>query len=255
MPSACRWSQFLVDEGATVLVSDIDPAKVAAMVDAHGATAIAAADVVAADVDVYCPCALGATINDESLAVLKAPIVCGSANNQLAEPRHGDELHDRGVLYAPDYIANAGGTVFDTDRLWGGVNKERGMAKVSMIYERMHEVFSISKADGVPYLRRRRQVGRGQDQRLQGHQARSRVRSGAASHDLRRPLISAQLHTAFTVRQWLGNGEAGTIFRVPIAARPRSRERRNFVAYQAEYIWLDGTQPTPLAALQDQDRW
>ncbi len=142
--------QYLVDEGATVLVSDIDPAKVAAMVDAYGATAIAPADVVAADVDVYCPCALGATLNDESLAVLKAPIVCGSANNQLAEPRHGDQLHDRGVLYAPDYIANAGGTVFDTDRLWGGVNKERGMAKVSMIYERMHEVFSISKADGVP---------------------------------------------------------------------------------------------------------
>jgi leucine dehydrogenase len=141
--------QYLVGEGATVLVSDIDPAKVAAMVSAHGATEIAAADVVAADVDVYCPCALGATINDESLAVLKARIVCGSANNQLAEPRHGDELHDRGVIYAPDYIANAGGTVFDTDRLWGGVNKDRGMAKVAKIYERMHEVFTISKAEGI----------------------------------------------------------------------------------------------------------
>ena len=85
--------------------------------------------------------------------MLKAQIVCGSANNQLAEPRHGDELHRRGVLYAPDYIANAGGTVFDTDRLWGGVNKDRGMAKVAMIYERMHEVFAISKADGIPTMR------------------------------------------------------------------------------------------------------
>ena len=83
-------------------------------------------------------------------AVLKASIVCGSANNQLAEPRHGDELHRRGILYAPDYIANAGGTVFDTDRLWGGVNKDRGMAKVARIYERMHEVFTISKAEGIP---------------------------------------------------------------------------------------------------------
>jgi leucine dehydrogenase len=141
--------RFLVEEGSTVLVSDLDPAKVDAMVNAHGVTAIAAADVPAADVDVYCPCALGATINDESLAVLKASIICGSANNQLAEPRHGDELHRRGVLYAPDYIANAGGTVFDTDRLWGGVNKERGMAKVSKIYERMHEVFTISKAQDI----------------------------------------------------------------------------------------------------------
>ncbi len=141
--------RFLVDDGATVLVSDLDPAKVEAMVRAHDVTAIAAADVAAADVDVYCPCALGATINDESLAVLKASIVCGSANNQLAEPRHGDELHRRGVLYAPDYIANAGGTVFDTDRLWGGVNKERGMAKVAKIYERMHEIFTISKAQDI----------------------------------------------------------------------------------------------------------
>jgi leucine dehydrogenase len=105
--------------------------------------------VVAADVDVYCPCALGATINDESIAVLTASVVCGSANNQLAEPRHGDELQRRGVLYAPDYIANAGGTVFDTDRLWGGVNKERGMVKVAKIYERMHEVIAISKAEGI----------------------------------------------------------------------------------------------------------
>jgi hypothetical protein len=81
--------EFLVGEGATVLVSDIDPAKVNAMVRAHGATEIAAADVMSADVDVYCPCALGATINDESLAVMKATVVCGSANNQLAEWRHG----------------------------------------------------------------------------------------------------------------------------------------------------------------------
>jgi leucine dehydrogenase len=141
--------QYLTSEGAVVLVSDLDPAKVEAMVSTYGATAIAADDVAGADVDVYCPCALGATINDESLSVLKASVVCGSANNQLAEPRHGDELHRRGVLYAPDYIANAGGTVYDTDRLWGGVNKERGMAKVAKIYERMHEIFMISKADGI----------------------------------------------------------------------------------------------------------
>jgi len=141
--------ELLKAEGATVLVSDIDEAKVAAMVDAHGATAVSADEVVSADVDIYCPCALGATINDDSLAVLKASIVCGSANNQLAESRHGDELHRRGIAYAPDYIANAGGTVFDTDRLWGGVNKERGMAKVAKIYERMHDVFAISAADGI----------------------------------------------------------------------------------------------------------
>ena len=66
------------------------------MVSAHGATAVSADEVASADVDIYCPCALGATINDESVTVLKASIVCGSANNQLAEPRHGDDLHRRG---------------------------------------------------------------------------------------------------------------------------------------------------------------
>ena len=77
--------------------------------------------------------------------------MCGSANNQLAEPRHGDELHRRGVLYAPDYIANAGGTVFDTDRLWGGVDKVRGMAKVaqllaSKVYAEMKVMFAARMA-------------------------------------------------------------------------------------------------------------
>jgi leucine dehydrogenase len=155
-----------------VSVSDIDPAKVAATVGAHGATAVQPDDVVGADVDVYCPCALGATINDDSLAVLKASIVCGSANNQLAEPRHGDELHRRGVLYAPDYIANAGGTVFDTDRLWGGVNKDRGMAKVAKIYERMHEVFAISKADDIPTYAAADRLA---EQRINGYRAIKRV--------------------------------------------------------------------------------
>ena len=142
--------ELLLAEGATVVISDIDEAKVEATVSAFGVSSISPADVVGADVDIYCPCALGATLDDHALDVLKASIVCGSANNQLAEPRHGDELHRRGVIYSPDYIANAGGTVFDTDRLWGGVNKDRGMAKVAKIYERMHEVFTISKAENIP---------------------------------------------------------------------------------------------------------
>lgn len=142
--------ELLLAEEAAVLISDIDEAKVGATTSSFGVEAVAPAEVVGADVDIYCPCALGATIDDHALDVLRASIVCGSANNQLAEPRHGDELHRRGVIYAPDYIANAGGTVFDTDRLWGGVNKERGMAKVAKIYERMHEVFTISKTESIP---------------------------------------------------------------------------------------------------------
>ncbi len=142
--------EYLVSEGANVLVSDISSMRVDAAVATFGIQPVAAEAIVDADVDVYCPCALGAVINDESIDRLRASIVCGSANNQLHEPRHGDALHARGVLYAPDYIANAGGTVFDTDRLWGGVNKERGMAKVGQIYGRMHEVVAVARRDEVP---------------------------------------------------------------------------------------------------------
>jgi leucine dehydrogenase len=158
-------------EDATVLVSDIDAARVQTYT-AQGLESVAADDVVAADVDIYCPCALGATIDDHALEVLKAAIVCGSANNQLAEPRHGDELHRRGIVYAPDYIANAGGTVYDTDRLWGGVNKERGMAKVAQIYGRMHDVFAISKNENIPtYLAADRLA----EARINGYRAIKRV--------------------------------------------------------------------------------
>ena len=142
--------EFLIGEGAAVVVSDISAARVSAAESTFGVASIVPDEVAAADVDVYCPCALGAVIDDVSLERLKAPIVCGSANNQLREPRHGDALQAAGVLYAPDYIANAGGTVFDTDRLWGGVNKERGMAKVAKIYDRMHEVIAISTTEGIP---------------------------------------------------------------------------------------------------------
>jgi glutamate dehydrogenase/leucine dehydrogenase len=164
--------EFLVGEGATVLVSDIDPAKVAAMVGAHGATAIDAADVDGADVDVYCPCALGATINDESLAVLKAPIVCGSANNQLAEWRHGDELHRRGVLYAPDYIANAGGTV-STPTGCGAASTRNAVRPRS---RRSTNACTRSSRSARPTASRRMRPLTSlprRDQRLQGHQART----------------------------------------------------------------------------------
>jgi leucine dehydrogenase len=113
-------------------------------------SAMDAREVFSADADIYCPCALGGIVNDESLPQFRFKIICGSANNQLREERHGDELTRRGILYAPDYIANAGGTVFDTDRLWGGVNAKRGMNKVAKIYERMKQVIEISKTQDIP---------------------------------------------------------------------------------------------------------
>ncbi len=142
--------ELLVKEGARVLVADVDGHKVEKVQRDFPVQAIEPEGVYEAAVDVYCPCALGGVLNDETIPALRAKIVCGSANNQLRESRHGDELDRRGILYAPDYIANAGGTVFDTDRLWGGVNPKRGMSKVARIHERMKQVIALAKQKHIP---------------------------------------------------------------------------------------------------------
>lgn len=143
--------ELLLREGAKVIVSDIDSAKVGWAQSERGVEAVDPDDIYKEDCDIFCPCALGAVINDKTIPKLKCKIVCGSANNQLEEERHGDELQRRGILYAPDYIANSGGTIFDTDRLgMGGFNRERANRNVARIYQTMEKVIAISKRDKVP---------------------------------------------------------------------------------------------------------
>jgi leucine dehydrogenase len=106
------------------------------------------------EADIFAPYALGAVINDATIPQLKAKMVAGAANNILAEERHGDELERRGIVYAVDFVANSGGTVFDTDRYRkGGFRPERAMANVRRIFERVEEIFAIADRDGVPYYR------------------------------------------------------------------------------------------------------
>jgi leucine dehydrogenase len=137
--------------GAKMLVTDIDPQKVEAMKTEFGVETTAPEAIYDADCDVFCPCALGKVINDETLKRLKCKIICGSANNQLAEERHGGQLEAQDMVYAPDYISNAGGTIYDTDRLEvGNVSHERGKEKVSRIYDKMMRVFEIADRDGIP---------------------------------------------------------------------------------------------------------
>ena len=104
----CR---YLAAEGADLVVTDIREDLVARAVKAFGATAVGADEIFDADVDVFAPCALGAILDNDTIPRLKAGIVAGSANNQLAEARHGDALRERGILYAPDYVINAGGVI------------------------------------------------------------------------------------------------------------------------------------------------
>ena len=141
----------LVKEGAVVTVADIDAAKVERARREFGVTAVPAAEIHAQPCDIYGPYALGAVINDQTLPALRCRIVCGSANNQLAEERHGTALHEKGIVYAPDYVANAGGTIFDTDRLQpGGFNRERAGHNVARIRERMSELIEIGKREKIP---------------------------------------------------------------------------------------------------------
>ena len=141
--------QYLAAEGVELVVTDIDQERVQHVVREFGARAVGLDEIYGVDVDVYAPSALGATINDETIPLLKATIVAGAANNVLAEARHGDELHRRGILYAPDYVVNAGGLINVFGEL-NGWTAERSMRKAGEIYNTLLEIFSLAEAEGVP---------------------------------------------------------------------------------------------------------
>ncbi|WP_282607334.1 Glu/Leu/Phe/Val dehydrogenase dimerization domain-containing protein [Pelagibius sp. Alg239-R121] len=142
----CR---YLADDGAKLIVTDIDQAAITRAVETFGATAVATDAIYAVEADVFAPCALGAIINDATLKVLRVPVIAGSSNNQLAEPRHGVELHKRGVLYAPDYVINAGG-VINISHEGPDYNQEKAFAHVAKIHDTLREIFKRSQVSGVP---------------------------------------------------------------------------------------------------------
>lgn len=106
-------------------------------------------EILSASCDVLVPCALGAVINDESLPELDCSIIAGSANNILLESRHGEALVERGILYAPDYVINAGGLINVADEL-EGYNENRATKRVMRIYDSVKSIIAISRRDGVP---------------------------------------------------------------------------------------------------------
>ena len=141
----------LHEQGADLMVTDIDPQKMDAMVSKYGVQPVAPDAIYDMSCEIFCPCALGKVINDDTLNRLQCKIICGAANNQLAEEHHGKLLEKKGMVYAPDYITNAGGTIYDTDRLGSGsVSHERGKQKVSRIYENIQRVFEIADRDDIP---------------------------------------------------------------------------------------------------------
>ena len=141
--------QNLASDGARLVVTDIDQEKVQRIVREFGAEAVGPDEIYAVKADVYAPSALGATINDDTLKVLAVDIVAGAANNVLAEARHGDELHRRGILYAPDYVVNAGGLINVCGEL-NGWAPERAMRKAGDIYATLLKIFELADAQKIP---------------------------------------------------------------------------------------------------------
>lgn len=139
----------LKEEGARLIVTDLDRDAVHRVVEQFGASSIHPDEIYAAACDIYAPCALGATLNDETIPQLKAKVIAGAANNQLKELRHGEILHGLGILYAPDYVINAGG-VINIANEQTGYDKERAFKQVAGIADNLAEVFRISEAEGIP---------------------------------------------------------------------------------------------------------
>lgn len=105
-------------------------------------------DIYSLDVDVFSPCALGGVLNDDTIKQLKCPVVAGSANNVLKEERHGEELKKRDILYTPDFVINAGGLINVYHELLG-YNKEKAIADVKLIYNRLLEIYKIAKDENI----------------------------------------------------------------------------------------------------------
>src|SRR5690606_1567369 len=108
-------------------------------VNDFGAVAVAPADIYMQEADIFAPCAMGAIINDETIPQLKVKLVAGSANNQLKEERHGDELEARGIVYTPDFVINSGGVINVADELYG-YNEERALKRVGTIYDSISKI-------------------------------------------------------------------------------------------------------------------
>ena len=138
----------LRDAGAKVFVCDMSEEKLA-QVREWGCETVGLDDIYDVDADVYVPCALGATVNDDTIKRLKCDIVAGSANNQLATEEHGTELERRGILYAPDYAINAGGLMNVSIELQG-YNRERAERQVGGIRQIIENIFQIADRDNIP---------------------------------------------------------------------------------------------------------
>ncbi len=141
--------EHLTNEGAKVIISDINEARLNEVSDKYGATIYAGNDLYGEDVDIYAPCALGATINDATINNIRAKVIAGAANNQLAdESKHGQLLKDKGIVYAPDFLINAGGIINVYAEL-ENYGRTEIMRKTENIYNTTLEILNNAETNGI----------------------------------------------------------------------------------------------------------
>lgn len=139
----------LHEAGAKLFVTDIRKDSIKRVVEDFEATEVAPDEIHKVECDIFTPCAMGAIINDFTIEELNCKIVAGSANNQLAEEKHGDMLEEKGILYVPDYVINSGGVINVYEELHG-YNEDRAMRRASEVYDSVHRIFEIAKEENIP---------------------------------------------------------------------------------------------------------
>ncbi len=143
-------ARLLAEAGATVLVRDLDARRAEALATSLGVTSVRDDRVLFESCDVLVPCALGGALNDDTIPQLRCKAVAGAANNQLLEERHGDELARRGILYAPDYVINAGGIInVSVELLPGGYVEKESLRRIAQIPASLKRVFEISEREKI----------------------------------------------------------------------------------------------------------
>jgi leucine dehydrogenase len=141
-------ARLLAGEGAKLTLADVDQARASRLASELGGSVADAADILSIEADVLSPCALGAILTADSIAQLRTPVIAGGANNQLATPEDGDHLHARGILYAPDYVINAGGIINVTLEYLGQGDRAEVEARLRQIPGRLETIWAESAANG-----------------------------------------------------------------------------------------------------------
>lgn len=138
--------EYLHQEGAKLIVTDIMPEKVEQVVKVYNAKAVKPEEIYSVECDIFAPCSVGAILNDDTIPQLKCEIVAGAANNVLLdEKRHGDMLMERGILYAPDFVINGGGLINVYQEFFPPYDREKTFKIVERIYDRLLYIFNLAK--------------------------------------------------------------------------------------------------------------